>query len=98
MIKELLTSIETIKSKNEKFTKEEDQSTEEPSTEGVQNNGYYGSIAFVIFFIIWVFLVVVVGKMLWNESLVPATNLKKITTWQFLGIFILIKILFPNVW
>ena len=54
-------------------------------------------IRYAIWLILWVLLILFVGRWLWNETLVPAapTTLRPLTTiWQFAGIAILFALLF----
>ncbi len=51
-------------------------------------------LVLLILFIVWVLLVLFLGKTLWNKCLVPAVGVNQVGTMQFLGIFVLIRILF----
>ena len=54
-------------------------------------------IRYAIWAILWILLVLFVGRWLWNESLVPAapnTFRKLDSIWQFAGIAVLAMILF----
>ena len=81
MLKELIFSVQKLSNKNEEqFGK---------------NNDVWPAIAVIVIIVLWVLLLVFLGKYLWNSCLVPATKLKEVTFYQFIGIFILIQILLP---
>lgn len=49
-------------------------------------------LVILLLFVMWVVLVLFLGKTLWNKTLVPATGLKQVDYMQFLGIFVLVRI------
>ena len=85
MLRELISSAQKLSSDKEQFDKTDSNET------GM-------AIVVIVILVIWILLVLFVGKLLWNGALVPATGLKKVTTLQFLGIFLLIQLLFSMNW
>ena len=74
MLKELVKSAQKLSSDKEQFDKTDSEGT------GL-------AIAVIVILVVWILLVLFVGKSLWNGALVPATNLKKSYNTSILGDF-----------
>jgi hypothetical protein len=93
MLEKLIRSIEKIKgSKHESLENLSPYS----STEVKNELSTSAAITFIVISVFWVFLVLFLGKYLWNNTLTNVfTGIKKVTMMQFIGLFILIQIFFP---